>query len=74
MDDHDLNDHYREGLYRILRGDANPREIAASYLGEESPHEFCHDGTEICSLCGYERSVCEAVHGGARVTGPGAGI
>jgi Bacterial dnaA protein helix-turn-helix len=29
------HDHYREGLYKILRGDPNPRAVAASYLGED---------------------------------------
>lgn len=30
-------DHYREGLHRIWQGEADPREIAACYLGEDPP-------------------------------------
>jgi len=35
QDEADAIDHYREGLYKILRGTPNPREVAASYLGED---------------------------------------
>jgi hypothetical protein len=45
----DALEHYREGLHRIWQGEANPRSIAADYLGEDPIEE------QPCDLAGRIR-------------------
>ena len=55
-------DHYREGLYRILRGEVDPIEIAGTYLGEDAPKS-----DPLAALEAAERRLLEA--GGWRPSG-----
>jgi hypothetical protein len=48
-------DHYREGLYRILRGEVDPIEIAGTYLGEDAPKS-----DPLATLEAAERRLLEA--------------